>query len=515
MLRRRWRWFAGALALLLVVAFFAARMANEPMRRRIEASMNQALDGYTVRIGGLRYHPLGFSLVLLDTVVVQDANPDPPVASIPRLSASVQWREALRLNLVAGFEVREPTLHLDLRHARAEATDEKSVAERGWQEAVQEIYPLEINLFEVIDGSVTYIEPGPAKPVRLTHFYLTAENIRNVASGKGTYPSEVHVSTWLQDTARLQVDGRADFLAVPHPGVKAEFQMTGLELRHLAPVMKHAGAEIRSGRASAWGGFEYAPKHAELYLQEVQIAGADVTYVKSTRQQASLSDAATTGAAAVTQQPAATVKADRIVIDRSTLGYRDETIDPPYRIYMADTHAELHDFTNVKNGGDAKPGRAAVRGMFMETGRTRLDATFQPHEKRTDFSLSLAVDDTDARRLNDLWRAYGGFDVERGLFSVYSELAVRQGRVDGYVKTILKDLDVLGPEDEQSLGRKIYEGVVGGVATMLQNQPRDQVAIEVGLSGPLENPDASTLEIIGSIVKNAFFKAVLPGFRDD
>jgi hypothetical protein len=39
------------------------------------------------------------------------------------------------------------------------------------------------------------------------------------------------------------------------------------------------------------------------------------------------------------------------------------------------------------------------------------------------------------------------------------------------------------------------------------------VATELSLSGPLENPDASTLEIVGGIIRNAFFKAVLPGFK--
>jgi hypothetical protein len=151
----------------------------------------------------------------------------------------------------------------------------------------------------------------------------------------------------------------------------------------------------------------------------------------------------------------------------------------------------------------------------MESGPTRVDATFTPRDDHTDFAVKLAVDDTDAKRLNDLWRAYGGFDVERGTFSVYSEVSVNGGRVDGYVKTIFKDLDVLGPDEQKSLREKLYEGLVGGIATILKNQPRDQVATEVSLSGPLENPNASTLEIVGRIVENAFFKAILPGFRRD
>lgn len=515
MLRRRWRWVAGALVLLLLVVLFRARLVDEPVRRRVEAGVNAALDGYSVRIGRLRVHPLGFGVDLFDVVIVQDAHPDPPVATLPELNASVQWRAALRGKLVADFELREPKVHADLRHAKKEAADQKTVAERGWQQAAFEIFPLKINELEITDGDVTYVEPGPAAPVRLTHVYFTANNIRNVRSREGTYPSPVHLSAWLQDTARLQADGDADFLAIPHTAVKADFQMRDLDMRNVATAARHAGADVRSGKLSAWGQVEYGPKRNALDLTDVRMTGADVTYVKRTAASPSLSDAATVGAAKVTQRPAAEVRADRIVIDESTLGYRDETRNPPYRVYLADTHLELKDFTNVKNGNGngAKPGKAVVRGLFMESGATRVDATFEPRKERTDFSVSLAIDETSAPRLNDLWRAYGGFDVERGTFSVYSEVSVAGGHIDGYVKTILKDLDVLGADEQKGLREKLYEGLVGGLATVLRNQPRDQVAAELSLSGPLENPDSSTLEIMLKLIENAFFKAVLPGFK--
>lgn len=512
MLRRRWRWFAGALALLALILVFRARLVDEPVRRRVEAGVNGALKGYSARIGRLRLSSLGLGVSLYDVVVTQDAHPDPPVASLPELHASVQWRALVRGKLVANFELNEPNLHVDLRHAQKEINDKESIADRGWQEAAFKIYPLKINEVEVNDGSVTYIEPGPREPVRLTHVFFTAENIRNIRSKEGEYPSEVHLSAWLQDTARLQADGHADFLAIPTTTVKADFQMRDLDMRNVASVAKHAGADIKRGTVSAWGAMEYAPKKTSLDLTDVRVSGADITYVKSAPDQASLSDAATVGAAKVTQQPAAEVRADRIVIDKSTLGYRDQTVKPPYRVYVADTHAEVHDFTNVANG-HTKKGKAAVRGMFMESGPTRVEATFEPRAKRTDFSVMLAIDDTEATRLNDLWRAYGGFDVERGSFAVYSEVGVEGGQLDGYVKTILKDLDVLGPDEQKGLREKLYEGLVGSLATVLRNQPRDQVATEVSLSGPLENPNSNTLEIVLGVVQNAFFKAILPGFK--
>jgi hypothetical protein len=33
------------------------------------------------------------------------------------------------------------------------------------------------------------------------------------------------------------------------------------------------------------------------------------------------------------------------------------------------------------------------------------------------------------------------------------------------------------------------------------------------MSGPVENPQANALQIIGNLIRNAFFNAILPGFE--
>ena len=94
-------------------------------------------------------------------------------------------------------------------------------------------------------------------------------------------------------------------------------------------------------------------------------------------------------------------------------------------------------------------------------------------------------------------------------------IAVEEGHVDGYVKPLITEFKVAGPKknEEAGVGKRIYRGIVGGVATVLKNPPRDQIATETSLSGPLENPKTSTLQVLGGLVQNAFFKAILPGLK--
>ena len=121
------------------------------------------------------------------------------------------------------------------------------------------------------------------------------------------------------------------------------------------------------------------------------------------------------------------------------------------------------------------------------------------------------------RAMNDLLRAYGNFDVTAGLFSLYSELKVKNGQVEGYIKPLFKDMKVYDArqDKEKTLFHKLYEGLVGGVAKLLENTPREEVATRTDISGALENPRTSTWQTVVNLVTNAFFKAFLPGFEKE
>src|SRR3989442_10134829 len=74
---------AGAIVLAIVVlAVGASFFIDEPLRRYVESQMNQRLDGYTVRIGRLDFHPLGFSIDFENLLLTQNAHPDPAVSRI-------------------------------------------------------------------------------------------------------------------------------------------------------------------------------------------------------------------------------------------------------------------------------------------------------------------------------------------------------------------------------------------------------------------------------------------------
>src|SRR5262249_17327204 len=221
-----------------------------------------------------------------------------------------------------------------------------------------------------------------------------ADNIRKVRSKTGVYPSPLHVEATIVDTATMRVDGDADFFAGPTAAIKAAFDLRGLRLDYLEPILHHYDLTVRSGTLTTRGEVEYAPTVKTARLSEVSLDLVDLDYVKARADQPTASEKATHAAAAATQQPSVAVHADRIRIVDSALAYRNETTDPPYRLCVSNCNITLNGFSNVIAAPDASPGKAVVQAKFMGSGDTHVDASFRPLRDRTDFDVSLRIDDT-------------------------------------------------------------------------------------------------------------------------
>jgi len=515
--RRRWaRALLGVAAVLFVVAIVGSLFLDEPLRRHIEAGMNARLKGYRVHIAKVRFHPWNGAVQLVDSTIVQESNPKPPLGEVPKLTASVQWLALLHGRLVADFQILHPTLHLDPQQGERELNNPTPAAERGksWQRAFEQIYPLKINEIRVIDGDMTYTPGGDFKPLRMTRVNLEATNIRNIRSPERKYPSELTVDAVVFDKGTLHVDGHADFLAEPYAGLQTDVSLANLPLAYLTGVLKDY-ATIRKGTFTARGSMEYAPKIRRVDLKEITVDGADADYV-STKANAAESERirqqTIQAAKDVSNDPEVQLRAERVHMTKSIVGMVDKTGDPPYRVFLTDVDLNVKNFSNQKKEG---AGTVDIKGNFMGDGPSTLHADFHPETKSPNFDLTVQIDDTPLRSMNDLLRAKANVDVTDGVFAFYSELGVRNNQVDGYVKPLFRDVKVYDPQQDRDkpILNQIYQGVVGGVAKLLENPKTQDVATKSSVKGPIESPNTSTWQILTRLVENAFFKAILPGLE--
>ena len=513
--RRHWLWFAVPVALVLIVAVVIAFFIEEPLRRMTENEMNRKMKGYTAHIRKLDFHPIGFAVDFYDVQLMQNANPDPPVMRIERLTASVQWRALVHRKLVADFQLVKPIIYVDKPHFETELKDPTPVKDHGWQDALQAMYPLKINEFKIVDGEATYVESGQARPLRVTKIQVVAQDIRNVRSAEGDYPSPVKVGAVVFDRGQLKVDGKADFLLEPYAGVKGHVELRDVPLDYFAPVAARANMVVSRGSMSGRGDVEYSPKIATLWLENLRVDGLVAEYHYKKADAAAHKEVIKEGAQAaqkVSNARDVILHVDDIKVVNANVGLVNKSASPQYRVFIDEMNLNLKKFSNQRDEGY---GHAMLTGRFLGSGATTGDATFRPETKGPDFAINAKIENTDMRKMNDLLRAHAKFDVVSGVFSVFSELHVHDGRIDGYVKPLFRDLKVYDKEqdEDKTFGQKVKEKAIDVASKILKNHPRKEVATKADISGPLDSPQTDTWQVLVRLVQNAFIKAILPGFE--
>jgi hypothetical protein len=497
----------GLILLIIIASFFV----DEPMRRAMERSMNEHLTGYSARIGDLDFHLIGFSVTLNDVSIRQDAHPEPAVALIPRLRASVQWSELVKLKLVSDFQIDQPKIYLNLTQIRQENSDEVPVQKKGWQQALEDIYPLKINLFQINDGALTYIDTDSKRPLQLTHVFVRANNIRNIRSPERVYPSPVHAEGIVFGTGRGEIDGHANFLAQPYAGVNTIFTLEKVPLDYFRPMLSRAHLSIQDGFLSSHGRVEYAPTIKVAHVEDLSIDRVRLDYVH-TANNGPAEGKVQKAVRKASNEPGLLLRLDQFRLTNSNVGWINRTKSPDYRVFVSGANLNV---TNLSNQFKDGPARATLTGKFMGSGATSASASYRPDKSGSDLDLDLKIEGTQMAAMNDIWKAYGKFDVVGGTLSIYSQLRAKNGRIDGYVKPLFQNVNVYDPRQDKKkpLFKKLYEGIVEGVAGILENKKTDQVVTVADISGPISNPHSSPMQVIGKLIENAFVKAILPGFE--
>jgi uncharacterized protein DUF748 len=504
-------WIVGGVALSLMAIFVTSFLLDSIVRSRLERTINASLSGYHATLPGAHLQLLDGVLTLSGLTVTQDAYPSPPVVLLPVLSARIQWRELLAMRVVADFRLSRPEVHINLAQLRAQRANQVPLSRQT--NAFEQIYPFKINRFQVADGTVTYIDEDPGRPLRLEHVNLTADNIRNIHSPAATYPSPFHATASVFDRGEMTIDGHGNFMELPSPGILATYRISQIPLPHLAPELKRANLELTGGTLDVYGLFEHSPTVAKAEVYEAAVDAVDINYVHTARtaeaEQARLGEVKHQAEEA--SRPGIELKVDRLDITNGRIAYTNDIEDKPYKLFIAGLSAAVTNLSNLSSGGVAG---VNLSGRFMDRGDVRVIGSFSPKKPGPDLSLNVVVRDADLVSLNDLLLAYAGFDVQSGTLSIYSQATVNGDQITGYVKPLFSDLEVYNRKKDRDkpILHEAYELAVGGAARLAANHSTAMVATKVDISGKLDNPDVNTWQAIEQLASNAFVKAIWPGF---
>ncbi len=195
------------------------------------------------------------------------------------------------------------------------------------------------------------------------------------------------------------------------------------------------------------------------------------------------------------------------------LRYVDTTRQPQVNVFvthMRATATGLRNRPGEQHSGEF-PAEITIEGDSLGAGKLNLYLAAEPLADEPHFHLSMKLDQVNLPALNESLRAYANVDVGRGTFRLVGEMAGRDGGFQGYVKPFFEDLDFHNLEDkDKGIGSQIWEHIVAGLAWLVKNKPRDQVATRIPFEGKFGDAKLGLFATITNLFRHGFIRAFNP-----
>jgi hypothetical protein len=205
---------------------------------------------------------------------------------------------------------------------------------------------------------------------------------------------------------------------------------------------------------------------------------------------------------------------NRAVVRDGSVHFRAYQSKKPVDVYLSEVNGSVDNLTNIRHETNPLIATVNVSGLMMDQAKVELKVTLDPFSYRPTFHLGLRLLGLDVTKINDLALSYGKFDFKRGWFDLVIEADAKEGRLNGYVKPLFRDLKVFSlTEDikEDNVLQFFWQALVHGVTALFKNQSRDQFGTLIRFNGDLEGQKTiDILQTIGNVLRNAFVRAYLP-----
>lgn len=206
---------------------------------------------------------------------------------------------------------------------------------------------------------------------------------------------------------------------------------------------------------------------------------------------------------------------NRCELRGGAIQYKDFSSKPNVDIAMTNVNLLAQNLRNSYDSSAVLPASIHATADVYE-GQLRFDARLNPLADAPTFDMSAELAHTNLVKLNDFFQAYAKVDVNDGRFGLYTEVAAKDEEFKGYVKPVIKNLDILGKEDRKdNLLRKLWEAIGGGAGKLFENKNKDQVATKIPFEGRLDDPKTNVWVAIVNILQNAFIHAIQPSIDNE
>lgn len=203
------------------------------------------------------------------------------------------------------------------------------------------------------------------------------------------------------------------------------------------------------------------------------------------------------------------LKVNRFEVSNGKIQYVDPVSSPPVDIFLDNAHIIARNLSNVEDTTLLPADVIATADVYG--GKLTFNMRVNALAQVPIYDLDLEVNNAQLVNMNSFFKAYGNFDVNKGDLDLSMEIAAKDRKYIGYIKPIISDLKVVGPEDRKdSLLRKLWEGLIGVGGDIIENPKTDQLATKVPIAGSYDDGAVGIWYAVLSALSNGFIQAIYP-----
>lgn len=193
--------------------------------------------------------------------------------------------------------------------------------------------------------------------------------------------------------------------------------------------------------------------------------------------------------------------------------YIDYTSKPNIDVAATNISAIATNLTNVENKSEPLPSNIILTANTTGGGHISSSAKINVLKKTPDFDFNFKLDGMQLTSLKDFTDAYAKFTFKKGTLAISTELAMKDGKYNGYLKPVLDDIQIIDltpdtkREKKKGFFKKVWEVIVGTTVEVVKNKPKDRLATRVPLQGDVNGGEPFTWTLIINVLRNGFIKA--------
>jgi hypothetical protein len=209
------------------------------------------------------------------------------------------------------------------------------------------------------------------------------------------------------------------------------------------------------------------------------------------------------------------IRINRLVVENGQINFVDFQTDPRVNVYLHDLNMTATNLSNIEAEGEL-PSSVYLTGTSIGGGDLMIDMRADFLRQVPNLDLEMTFENIDLTAFNAMTQAYAKFQFDTGALNLYSEVAVRNGIINGYIRPVMEEVQILSddPDEDKSLLQRIWEGALDVAASILESPPEEEyLATQVEIHGEVEDPDAPVWPVIVNTLRNAFIEAFEKGLE--